>query len=79
MALLCLMYLDVEAVLLGRSLLFFNIVKAALRRILHLLLLHLSFVVDALLVSTLLSPARRVWGRHLMALKHPVFKHVVEL
>ena len=39
----------------------FHVVEAVPRRILCLLLL-LSFVVDALLVSTLLIWARRVWG-----------------
>ena len=54
MALLCLLCLDFEAALLASSLrwslLLFNVVGADLGRI-----LHLSFVVDALLVSTLLN------------------------
>ena len=58
MALLCLLCLDVKAALLTssllRSLLLFHVVGADLGRILHLLLLHLSFVY-ALLVSTLLN------------------------
>ena len=37
-----------------RSLRLFHVAKAVLIRILHLLLLHLNFDVDALLVSTLL-------------------------
>ena len=54
------------AVLLGSSLVLrllqFHVVEVALRRNLHIFLLHFSFVVEALLVSTLLSPSRRVWG-----------------
>ena len=45
-----------------RSLRLFHVVEAVRGKILHLLLLLLSFVVDALLVSTLLIWARRVWG-----------------
>ena len=48
----------VEATLLASSLLWslrlFQVVQAVPKRILHLLLLHLNFDVDALLVSTLL-------------------------
>ena len=74
LALLCLQCLEVLTVLLGsslvRSLLLFHVDRVALRRFLYLLLLHLSsknstndlsFVVDALLVLTLLSPDCRVW------------------
>ena len=45
-----------------RSLRLFHVVEAVRGKILHLLLLLLSFVVDALPVSTLLTWARRVWG-----------------
>ena len=65
-ALSCLHFLDVMAVLLGSSLVLrllqFHVVEVALRRNLHIFLLHFSFVVEALLVSTRPSPGRRGGG-----------------
>ena len=65
-----LLYLDVVAALLISSLKFrllLLLVEAVARRRIHnLLLLHPNFVVVALLLSTLLSPGRRVWGGGVM-------------
>ena len=62
-----------------QSLRLFHVVEAVRRRILRLFLLLLSFVMDTLLVLTLLIWARRVWGGHVTALRHPVTRHVIEL
>ena len=65
-----LLYLDVVATLLISSLKFrllLLLVEAVARRRIHnLLLLHPNFVVVALLLSTLLSLGRRVWGGGVM-------------
>ena len=60
LALSCLLYLDVVAALLVSCLVLCLLGSHLV--LCHLLLIHLIFVMDALLVSTLLNPGRRVGG-----------------